>query len=102
MAPAQNFPREPKALKTVLGKYGLRCVSGWYSSELLTRDSDAELSALRSHLDLLKAQGSNVLVFAETSGAVHGDIERPLSKRPTLQRSEWKALGRRMTEVAKA
>jgi inosose dehydratase len=97
-----KFPREPQALKTVLGKYGLRCVSGWYSSELSTRDSDAELRALRPHLDLLKAQGSNVLVFAETSGAIHGDVDRPLSRRPTLQNSEWRELGRRMTEVAEA
>lgn len=97
-----KFPREPQALQAVLGKYGLSCVSGWYSSELLTRDANAELRALRPHLDLLKAQGSQVLVFAETSGAIHGDVDRPLSRRPTLQQSGWKELGRRMTEIATA
>jgi myo-inosose-2 dehydratase len=95
-----KFPREPQALQAVLGKYGLSCVSGWYSSQLLTRNADEELEALRPHLDLLKAQSSNVLVFAEISGAIHGDVDRPLSRRPTLQQSEWQELGRRMTKVA--
>lgn len=96
-----KFPREPQALRAVLGRYGLSCVSGWYSSELLTRDVAAELGALRAHLDLLKANSSTVLVFAETSGAIHGDVDRPLSRRPKLQQSDWQELGRRMTEVAK-
>jgi sugar phosphate isomerase/epimerase len=41
-----------------------------------------------------------VLVFAETSGAVHGERGRPLSQRPLLPASEWRAFGRRLTELA--
>jgi sugar phosphate isomerase/epimerase len=67
-------------------------VSGWYSAELLKRDADAEMKALRPHLDLLKAMGSNVLVFAETSNAIHGDRSKPLSQRPRMQ-------GRRLGRV---
>src|ERR1043165_5267459 len=95
-----KFPREPKALAAVLGQFGLSLVSGWYSAELLRRDAEAEMEHLRPHLDLLKAFGCNVLVFAETSNAVHGDRTRPLAERPVLAASEWSRFGERMTEVA--
>src|SRR3954454_17882844 len=83
-----KFPREPKALAAVLGKYGLSLVSGWYSADLLRRDAEAEMQHLRPHLDLLKALGCNVLVFAETSNSIHGNRAKPLAKRPVLAASE--------------
>lgn len=95
-----KFPRETHALKVALAPYNMSCVSGWYSAELLKRDIAAEMRALRPHLDLLKSMGSNVLVFAETSNAIHGDITRPLSQRPRMAASEWKQFGARITEVA--
>ena len=95
-----KFPREPQALKAALAPFGLACVSGWYSAELLTRSAEEEMMALRPHLDLLKAMGATVLVFAETSNAIHGDRSRPLSRRPVLTESAWAAFGRRVTEVA--
>ena len=95
-----KFPREPAQLAATLGRFGLACVSGWYSARLLTRDARTELAALRPHLDLLRSLGSSTLVFAEVSGAVHGDLARPLSVRPRLQRAQWQEFGRRMTELA--
>lgn len=97
-----KFPRDPRALTAVLGRFGLACVSGWYSAQLLSRDAAAELAQLRAHLDLLKAVGSSVLVFAETSGAVHGDRNRPLGERPRLRAADWRSFGRRMTDLAGA
>jgi inosose dehydratase len=97
-----KFPREPKALGEVLGRHGMELVSGWYSSELLERPVDAEMQALRPHLDLLKACGANVLVFAETSNAIHGDRSRPLSRRPVLPENRWAEFGARVTAVAEA
>jgi myo-inosose-2 dehydratase len=97
-----KFPRDPAALRAALAPYGLACVSGWHSANLLRHDADAELAALRPHLDLLKAMGSPVLVFAETSNAIHGDKGQPLSRRPVLGRDEWAGFGRRMTAVADA
>src|SRR5215469_7369039 len=64
-----KFPRHPGELASMLERFGLACISGWYSSELLSRDAAAELTQLRTHLDLLKAVGSTVLVFADTSVA---------------------------------
>ncbi|MGH6891479.1 MAG: myo-inosose-2 dehydratase [Dongiaceae bacterium] len=97
-----KFPREAKALKAVLGKHGLDLVSGWYSCELLVREATAELKHLRTHLDLLKALGSRILIFAETSNATHGDRKVPLSKRPTLKPSQWLEFGKRVTDMADA
>lgn len=95
-----KFPREPKALKAALDPFGMACISGWYSAELLKRDADEEMTHLRAHLDLLKAMGSTVLVFAETSNAIHGDRSKPLSQRPVMAAGEWAQFGRRITEVA--
>jgi myo-inosose-2 dehydratase len=94
-----KFPREPEALREVLGRFGLSLVSGWYSAELLRRDAREEMRHLRPHLDLLKALGCNVLVFAETSNAIHGDRGEPLAERPVLAASDWAQFGARMTEV---
>jgi inosose dehydratase len=97
-----KFPREPRELASVLGRFGLVCVSGWYSAQLRSREAAAELAQLRAHLDLLKALGSTVLVFAETSGAVHAERTRPLGERPRLAAGEWRVFGRRLTELASA
>jgi myo-inosose-2 dehydratase len=97
-----KFPRDADELSAILGRFGLACISGWYSSALLSRDAAAELRELRPHLDLLEALGSTVLVFADTSGAIHGDLRRPLAQRPQLAPSDWRQFGRRVTEVATA
>jgi myo-inosose-2 dehydratase len=97
-----KFPREAAALKAALAPYGLACVTGWHSGGLLRHDAAAELAAMRPHLDLLKAMGSPVLVFAETTGAIHGDLDAPLSKRPPMPPEAWPEFGRRLTDVAQA
>ncbi len=97
-----KFPREPRALAAVLQRFGLVCVSGWHSAELLAWGVREELTRLRPDLELLKAMGSSVLVFAEVSHAVHGDLERPLSERPVLTARDWRELGKRLSEVAAA
>jgi inosose dehydratase len=98
-----KFPRQAGALRAVLDRFGLALVSGWYSAALLDRSAEAELAALRPHLDLLKALGADVLVFAETSNAIHGDRAMPLSRRPLLtDAAQWAGFGRRLTAVADA
>ena len=92
-----KFPREPAALKKVLSSFGLDLVSGWYSAELLRRTPKQEMDRLRPHLDLLKALGAKVLVFAETTDTRH---DLPQSKRPVLKANQWADLGKRWTEMA--
>ncbi len=97
-----KFPRDPVALAEALGRFGLACISGWYSAELLIWGVREELRRLGPHLELLKALGSTVLVFAEVTGAVHGERGRPLSERPLLRERDWQRLGARLTQVAAA
>ena len=51
------------------------------------RGARAEIDALEPHLHLLYSMGCNVLVLCETTGAVHGNRNAPLSTRPTGVRS---------------
>jgi inosose dehydratase len=95
-----KFPREPNALKAALAPYKLDCIGGWYSGNLLKQDADAEIAALQDHLNLLKAMGSTVFVFAETSNAVHSDKAVPLEGTPRLRSGDWKQFGERMSQVA--
>lgn len=97
-----KFPRDAEALTTELAPFGLACISGWYSAELLVRDAVTELRHARPHLDLLKAMGARVMIVAETSNAIHTDRATPVSRRPTLQPGEWVRFGARLTEFAEA
>ncbi len=96
-----KFPREPGALARVLERHGLALVSGWYSSALLERSPRAELAAIADHAALLTALGCEVLILAETSNAIHGRRDAPLSRSPVLAPSEMTALARAVTELAK-
>ncbi len=95
-----KFPREAKALQAALAPFGMDLVGGWHSVELLRRSAVDEFKAARPHLDLLKAMGCGVFIAAETSNAIHGDRQKPLSQRPRLQAGEWDAYGRAMTDFA--
>jgi inosose dehydratase len=95
-----KFPRDAATLKPLLQGYGIDLIGGWYSGSLLEQDADAEIAALQPHLALLKAMGSSVFVFAETSNAVHGNRSVPLTGTPRLSGNEWALFGTRMTAVA--
>jgi inosose dehydratase len=95
-----KFPRTIPELRAVLASHDLVLVSGWYSAELLRRDADAEWTAMRPHLELLKALGATVLILAETSNAIHGGQGLPLSRRPVLANADWRLFGERLTVLA--
>lgn len=93
-----KFPTEPAVLKPLLAGYGLDLVGGWFSGALLAHDVEAEIAAAQRHLALLKAMGSTVWVHAETSNAIHGRRNVPLSRSPRL--ADWAEFGARLTEFA--
>lgn len=95
-----KFPRDPATLKALLARYKLDLIGGWYSGSLLVQDAEAEITAMQDHLALLKALGSTVFVFAETSNAVHGNRGVALSDTPRLPAAGWAEFGRRLTQVA--
>lgn len=92
-----KFPREAAALRPVMAVHDLALISGWYSGSLLTRDTDAEFTAAQPHLDLLCAMGCEVLIFAETSNATHGNRSVPLSCRPVLAATDWPRFADRLS-----
>jgi inosose dehydratase len=94
-----KFPRDPKQLRTLLNRHQLALVGGWYSSNLLTRSAAAEIQALQSHLELLKAMGCSVFIVAETSNAIHCDQGSPMSATPRLAGLSWDEFGRKLTDV---
>lgn len=95
-----KFPRDPATLKPIMAGYGLDIVGGWYSSNLLVRDADAEIEAMADHLALLEAMGSSVFILAETSNAVHGDRSARLDTHPQLADDAWVRFGERLDAVA--
>lgn len=95
-----KFPRTAPDLRAVLAAHDLELVSGWYSSAMLTRDAEAEWTAMRPHFDLLQALGARVAIIAETSNAIHGDRRVALSRRPVLGDAHWPRFGARLTALA--
>lgn len=95
-----KFPRQAPALKAALAPYGLACIGGWHSIELLTRSAREEFDLAKPHRDLLKAMGTDVFIVAETSNAIHGDRGKPLSRRPVMRSSDWPSYGAKITELA--
>jgi inosose dehydratase len=92
------FPASKKATSFPLTR--LRCkqcchAMGWllcpvgYGAQLRFRTIDAEIAAIRPHLDLLRTCGCTEMVFAETSGTVQGRRDVPVADRPVMTAAEW-------------
>lgn len=97
-----KFPRDPEILAPIVAGYGLDIVGGWYSSNLLVRDADAEIDALAQHLALLEYMDSSIFILAETSNAVHCDrYGSRLDTHPILPAADWKQFGERLNSVAR-
>jgi inosose dehydratase len=96
----RKFPRDAEVLGPILEAHGLALVSGWYSLRLLERGVDAELKAMQAHFALLSALGSTVMVCAEVSGCIHGDMQARLSSRPRMSAAEFGRFARRIDELA--
>jgi len=97
-----KFPKEPAALRAVLGKYHLACVSGWYSGQLAHADRtvEQEIAAVASHLRLLAENGATVMVYGEVADAIQGQPQ-PLYKRPRFTtQQQWQAYADKMTAFA--
>ena len=95
-----RWPEDPVELRETLGAYGLKWVSGWYSTELLTRSVDDEIAAFQPHLAKLKENGCQVCVTCETSNTVHGSPATPVNDKPVLTAGEMTAFGAKIEEFA--
>ena len=95
-----KFPKEPAALRAVLGKYALECVSGWYSGRLATGSVEDEIASVGPHLRLLAENGATVMVYGEVANAIQGRPD-PLYKRPQFNSAgQWQEYADKLTAFA--
>ncbi|GGW21923.1 myo-inosose-2 dehydratase [Gemmobacter lanyuensis] len=95
-----RWPNDPEALRALLADYGLKFISGWYSTELLVRSVEDEIKAVQDHLAKLKHNGCKVCIVCETSNAIHGDAKKPVNDRPVLSAEEMVAFGQKLEAFA--
>ncbi len=96
-----KFPKQSQDLLAVLGKYGLACVSGWYSGRLAQRSLEEEIAAVGPHLRLLAESGASVMVYGEVADAIQGQA-RPLYQRPRfIIAAQWQAYADRLSAFAR-
>ena len=96
-----KFPTDPAALKALLEPRALAFISGWHSLNLLSRSAEEEKRAIQPHLDLLKAMGCEICIVCETTGAVHGQPDMPLARRPVLDKDDWPRFGAEVETIAR-
>ena len=97
----RRMPQDTQGLRAYLDRYGLALCGGWCSGNLMRNSVKEEISAVRGQVAQFVALGSPCLVYAECSNTVQGDIGTPVNARPKLSRSEVKAYGAKLTELAK-
>jgi inosose dehydratase len=95
-----KFPRGTPELTAVLREHDLKLVSAWYDGRILEKEVEAEYDAILPHLTMLKDQGCNLVIYADTSRGRHGGIFQPVSQRPKLADEEWGPYGRKITKLA--
>ncbi len=95
-----RWPDDPEELRVLLGSYGLKFISGWYSTELLTRSVEDEIKAAQAHIARLKHNGCKVMIVCETSNAIHGDAAKPVNDRPRLDAAGMQAFGAKLESFA--
>ena len=95
-----KFPRNPGITNFLLNKYNLKMPGGWYGALLRGRSAKEEWIALQDHLNLLRLVKADVFVFADVSGSIQGDGNKPLSTRPTLEKNEWKNYCEKINELS--
>lgn len=91
---------DPEALKQLLAGYGLAFISGWYSTELLTRSVAAEIAAFQGHLAKLKHNDCAICVVCECSNTVHGSPDIAVNNRPQLSAPQLAEFGAKMEQFA--
>ena len=95
-----KFPTTAAALAPTLAPHHLAFISGWYSGKLLSRSADDEFARMADHLQLHADMGCGVMVFAEGTGATHGDSSIPAATRALVPTDQWADYGARLTRLA--
>ncbi|MDM3870090.1 myo-inosose-2 dehydratase [Porticoccus sp. W117] len=95
-----KFPRDPCVLQPLMQAYDLEIISGWFSLELLNNSVESQIQKSQDHIKLLKAMNCTIFIACEVSGAIHSDINTPLSKSPRMNEQDWCRLTSRLNEFS--
>ena len=96
-----KFPKTSKELLPILNKHNINLCSGWYGANLLKRTVKDDMENIRTQLDLFKDCNAPCIVFAEVTNSIQADESKPLSKRPKLDKDDWKKFCEKINEVGK-
>ena len=96
-----KFPKTSKDLLPILNKHNIKLCSGWYGANLLKRSVKEEMENIRAQLDLFKDCNAPCIVFAEVTDSIQADEKKPLSRRPKLDKDDWKKFCEKINEVGK-
>jgi inosose dehydratase len=92
-----SFPKDPMVLQRRLAEHGLACVSGWYSGTLATGQLDSEIENCEAHMEKLRLNGCDVVVYGEVAGSIQGQRGTALNRRPSfLHDGQWKEYARKL------
>ena len=95
-----KFPLDPKVLGPILKDHGVVLCSGWFSGSLRYGSVEQEKKNIQEQLHLFQELGCPVMVYAETTGTVQGQIDTPVADRPVMPDDEFKAYGEKLTAFA--
>ncbi len=77
-----KFPMDAAALGSVLQRFTLKLLSGWFCGELLERSVDQEQDRIKAQLATFKPLGATVMVYADNTRRVQSGIHAPVHSRP--------------------
>ncbi len=95
-----KFPLDPKVLRPILEAHGVVLCSGWFSGRLLHGTVEAEKRRIADQLHLFQELGCLVMVYAETTGTVQGQIDIPVADRPVMTEDAFGLYGEQLTAFA--
>ncbi|MGI9491800.1 MAG: myo-inosose-2 dehydratase [Geminicoccaceae bacterium] len=95
-----KFHLDPRVLGPILEEHGVVLCSGWFSGGLRHGTVDEEKNNIADQLHLFQELGCPVMVYAETTGTVQGQINTPVADRPVMPDEEFGAYGEKLTAFA--
>lgn len=95
----RSFPEDPSVMSAKLGDAGLEMASGWWSGMLRSGTVKEEIERIDSYLRMFVGCGTTIMFYGEIDGSIQGE-PIPLSERPTMNDSEFRKYGKRLTELA--
>ncbi len=96
-----KFPKNSEELLPKLEKENLSLCSGWYGSNLLNNSVKDEIIKMQKQLKLFKDCKAPCIAFCEVAGSIQGNSKTPLSRRPILNKDEWKKFLNKLDELSK-